>query len=107
MKLLGDYYGPYVGERYGFADATLAEFGCPMPTNTLRLALLLLGMLVLLPSHAQTTSTKPVLSSSKGSGQAFPTRPVRILVPLTPGGNMDTITRALAQKLGDVFAQTI
>jgi tripartite-type tricarboxylate transporter receptor subunit TctC len=54
-------------------------------------ATLLLGVLFLLPAHAQT----------------FPSRPVRILVPLTPGGNMDTVTRGLAQKFGDAFAQNI
>jgi tripartite-type tricarboxylate transporter receptor subunit TctC len=37
--------------------------------------------------------------------QTYPTRPVRILVPLTAGGNMDGITRALAQRLADSFGQ--
>ena len=37
--------------------------------------------------------------------QAYPSRPVRILVPLTPGGNMDGITRALAQRLTESFGQ--
>jgi tripartite-type tricarboxylate transporter receptor subunit TctC len=37
--------------------------------------------------------------------QAFPTRPVRILVPLTAGGNMDGISRALAQRLAESFGQ--
>lgn len=54
-----------------------------------RLALLV-GLLALLPSHAQN----------------YPTRPVRILVPLAPGGGMDTVTRGLGQKLGDTFGQT-
>ncbi|MGZ5095603.1 MAG: Bug family tripartite tricarboxylate transporter substrate binding protein [Burkholderiales bacterium] len=58
----------------------------------------LVAMLVMSP-HAQSAST--------GSAQAFPNRPVRILVPLTSGGNMDTMTRALAQKLGDAFSQNV
>jgi tripartite-type tricarboxylate transporter receptor subunit TctC len=41
------------------------------------------------------------------SGQSYPNRPVRILVPLTPGGNMDGITRGLAQKLSDSFGQQV
>ena len=41
------------------------------------------------------------------SAQAYPNRPVRILVPLTSGGNMDTITRALAQKLSESFGQQV
>jgi tripartite-type tricarboxylate transporter receptor subunit TctC len=39
--------------------------------------------------------------------QAFPNRPVRILVPLSPGGGMDSVARGLAQKLGDSFGQTV
>jgi tripartite-type tricarboxylate transporter receptor subunit TctC len=37
--------------------------------------------------------------------QAFPERPVRIVVPLTPGGSPDTIARALAQGLQGVWTQ--
>lgn len=50
-----------------------------------------LGLFVAMPAHAQT----------------FPTRPVRIIVPLSPGGGMDAVARGLAQKLSDVFAQTV
>jgi tripartite-type tricarboxylate transporter receptor subunit TctC len=39
--------------------------------------------------------------------QTFPNRPVRILVPLSPGGGMDTVARGLAQKLGDSLGQTV
>src|SRR3954471_11013074 len=52
--------------------------------------LLLLAAFAHLPSHAQN----------------YPGRPVRVLVPLAAGGGMDTVTRGLAQKLGDAFGQT-
>ena len=52
---------------------------------------LLLGFALPLFSHAQT----------------FPNRPVRILVPLSPGGGMDAVARALAQKMGDSIGQTV
>jgi tripartite-type tricarboxylate transporter receptor subunit TctC len=39
-------------------------------------------------------------------GQAYPIRPVRTVVPLAPGGGMDTVTRALSVKLGEAFGQT-
>lgn len=52
---------------------------------------LLTAMLVLLPSYAQN----------------YPSRPVRIIVPLAAGGGMDTVTRGLAQRLGDTFGQTV
>jgi tripartite-type tricarboxylate transporter receptor subunit TctC len=39
--------------------------------------------------------------------QNYPARPVRILVPLAPGGGMDTVTRALAQSLSDALGQSV
>jgi tripartite-type tricarboxylate transporter receptor subunit TctC len=41
------------------------------------------------------------------TAQDFPARPVRIIVPLAAGGGMDSITRGLAQKLGDIWGQTV
>ena len=31
----------------------------------------------------------------------YPARPVRIIVPLAPGGNVDIVARSLAQQLTD------
>jgi len=70
-----------------------------MNTHTCMKALALLFALLALSAHAQTTSTR--------SGQAYPNRPLRILVPLAPGGGMDTVTRALGQHLGDSLGQSI
>jgi tripartite-type tricarboxylate transporter receptor subunit TctC len=42
-----------------------------------------------------------------GVAQSFPDRPVRIVVPLTPGGSPDTIARALAQGLQAVWNQPV
>ena len=39
--------------------------------------------------------------------QGFPERPVRIIVPLTPGGSPDTLARVLAQGLQPVWAQPV
>jgi tripartite-type tricarboxylate transporter receptor subunit TctC len=60
-------------------------------TNISKSLAVLLWLLAVTPAHAQS----------------FPTRPVRILVPLSAGGGMDAVTRALAQKLGDAFGQTV
>jgi tripartite-type tricarboxylate transporter receptor subunit TctC len=38
--------------------------------------------------------------------QDYPSRPVRAIVPLAAGGGMDTVTRGLAQRLGETFDQT-
>ena len=40
-------------------------------------------------------------------GQGFPDRPVRIVVPLPPGGSPDTIARTLAQQLQTIWGQAI
>jgi tripartite-type tricarboxylate transporter receptor subunit TctC len=62
-----------------------------MIRRTYTIPLLLLGMLAVLPSHAQQ----------------FPTRPIRMLVPLLPGGGMDSVARGLAMKLGEAFGQSV
>ena len=52
--------------------------------------LALLAMLVLQTAHAQS----------------YPNRAVRVLVPLSAGGGMDTVARGLGQRLGDVLGQS-
>jgi len=38
-------------------------------------------------------------------GQNYPTRPVRVIIPFPPGGTLDTLGRALAQKLSEQMGQ--
>lgn len=38
---------------------------------------------------------------------AFPSRPVRIIVPYAPGGSVDTVARALAQRLAETWNQSV
>lgn len=40
-------------------------------------------------------------------GQPYPSRPVRLIVPLAAGGGMDTVARGVALKLTDILGQTI
>ncbi len=47
------------------------------------------------------------LLSCAAFAQGFPERPVRIVVPLTPGGSPDTIARALALSLQGVWPQPV
>jgi tripartite-type tricarboxylate transporter receptor subunit TctC len=45
--------------------------------------------------------------ASTASGQAYPNRPVRIIVPFAPGGATDIVARVMAQKLNETWGQTI
>jgi tripartite-type tricarboxylate transporter receptor subunit TctC len=47
------------------------------------------------------------LSAAALAAQAFPDKPVRILVPQTPGGASDTLARIMAQKLGEKWNQPV
>jgi tripartite-type tricarboxylate transporter receptor subunit TctC len=47
------------------------------------------------------------LFSTLAAAQAFPERPVRIIVPLTPGGSPDTIARSVAASLQNVWTQPV
>jgi tripartite-type tricarboxylate transporter receptor subunit TctC len=45
--------------------------------------------------------------SASASPQVFPAKPVRIVVPFAAGGATDIITRILAQKLTELWGQTV
>ena len=47
------------------------------------------------------------LASFVAAAQGFPERPVRIIVPLPPGGSPDTIARVLSQGLQGVWSQPV
>jgi tripartite-type tricarboxylate transporter receptor subunit TctC len=64
----------------------------------MRTTLLLAAGLIAATSHL------PVLAQD---AIAYPTKQVRIIVPLAPGGGVDTITRRLADKLRPAFKQAI
>ncbi len=47
------------------------------------------------------------LAGSAAYGQTFPNRPVRIIVGFAPGGANDIVTRVVAQKLTEMWGQSI
>jgi len=46
-----------------------------------------------------------VLFAGAASGQDYPTKPINIIVPAAAGGPTDTLTRVLAQAMGDALKQ--
>lgn len=50
----------------------------------------------------------PAFVMAAASAQdAFPAKPIRMVVPFAPGGETDLFCRAIAQRLGEVLGQTI
>src|SRR5438270_135603 len=39
--------------------------------------------------------------------QAFPTKPIRLVVPLAPGGGGDLVSRMIAQKISEPLGQPV
>ena len=47
-----------------------------------------------------------LLPTQASFAQAYPTKPVRVIIPFPPGGTLDTVGRQLAQKLSDQMGKT-
>lgn len=57
-----------------------------------------------LAAFAVSTLAVPVLSQAQG---AYPTKPIKFVVPYSPGGLPDTVARIFAQRLGDKLGQSV
>lgn len=61
--------------------------------------------LALLPSL--TGAVRGATAASDAGAAGYPDRPVRVVVPLTAGGSVDLLTRALARRLSEDFGQPV
>jgi tripartite-type tricarboxylate transporter receptor subunit TctC len=48
-----------------------------------------------------------LFSVTAAAAQDFPAKPIRIIVPYSPGGGTDTVARLMAQKLTAAFGQSV
>jgi len=56
---------------------------------------------------ASLSASAAAQTPSAGSGPAWPTRPISLIIPFAPGGGVDASARIQAQALGDLLGQPI
>ena len=70
-----------------------------------RLGTALIATLATCSASAQTASSFD--KSSGGSGQAYPDRPLRMIVPFSPGAGTDMLSRMAARKMQELWGQNM
>jgi len=59
------------------------------------------------PASAVFAIAAALLVAAPAHGQAYPAKPIRLVVPLAPGGPSDTLARAVAVRLTEVMGQSV
>ena len=61
----------------------------------------------MLPRKLQFALALALVACATAMAADYPNRPIRLIVPLAPGGGMDTIARGIAQKLTENLGQPV
>ena len=51
--------------------------------------------------------TIAAMPSAQAQAQTYPTKPIRLIVPFTPGGSTDILARSIGQKLTEAWGQPV
>lgn len=62
---------------------------------------------ILAASACLAAASQPALAQKGDPAAAFPSRPIRVIVPFTPGGQPDIFARMIGQKAGEALNQQI
>ena len=61
-----------------------------------------------MPNPIKTViSLAAALAATAAGAQPYPVRPIRLIVPSTPGGSVDTLARAIGNRLADKWGQQV
>ena len=52
-------------------------------------------------------SSVPFIGAGAATAQSYPTKPIRIIVPYSPGGSTDVVFRILAPRLTEILGQSV
>lgn len=65
------------------------------------------GLASAVAAAALLTSALPALAQNRPSAPAYPTKPIRMVIPFSAGGGTDIVGRLLGKEMTDLLGQTV